>query len=134
MPTAPLFPLTLGLDIPSVREGTEEVIVRVTSSRTTSCCHVVLHTLQLFIVITAGSHVICPVPDARSGRSSPCENSFARTLAVLKTCLTPRFPDFIAVFSRLTLRLRNAVQEIGYATCGKGGERLSVKLGAFPER
>ncbi|GHO51258.1 transposase [Ktedonospora formicarum] len=25
--------------------------------------------------------------------------------------------------------MRNAVQEIGYATCGKGGERLSMKLG-----
>jgi hypothetical protein len=40
-----------------------------------------------------------------------------------------RLPDFLAVSSRLTSRLRNAVQEIGYATCGKGGERLSTRLG-----
>jgi transposase len=42
---------------------------------------------------------------------------------------TERLPDFIAVSSRLTSRLRTAVQDIGYATCGKGGERLSTKLG-----
>jgi hypothetical protein len=27
------------------------------------------------------------------------------------------------------MRLRTSVQEIGFATCGKGGERLSDKLG-----
>ena len=40
-----------------------------------------------------------------------------------------RFPDFIEASSRLTKRLRTAVQEIGFATCGKGGERLGDKLG-----
>jgi transposase len=40
-----------------------------------------------------------------------------------------RLPDLIEVSSRLTRRLRTAVQEIGFATCGKGGERLSSKLG-----
>jgi transposase len=38
-------------------------------------------------------------------------------------------PDLIEVSSRLTKRLRSAVQEIGVATCGKGGERLVAKLG-----
>jgi len=38
-------------------------------------------------------------------------------------------PDLIEVSSRLTKRLRSAVQEIGVATCGKGGERLVSKLG-----
>lgn len=38
MPTTPLFPLPEGLKISSIREATEEVIVRVTSSRKTSCC------------------------------------------------------------------------------------------------
>ena len=42
---------------------------------------------------------------------------------------TEQLPDFIEVSSRLTKRLRTSVQEIGFATCGKGGERLSDKLG-----
>jgi hypothetical protein len=41
---------------------------------------------------------------------------------------TERLPDFIEVSSRLTMRLRTSVQEIGFATGGKGGERLSDKL------
>ena len=40
-----------------------------------------------------------------------------------------RLPDFIEASSRLTKRLRTTVQEIGFATCGKGGERLGDKLG-----
>jgi hypothetical protein len=40
-----------------------------------------------------------------------------------------RLPDFIEASSRMTKRLRTAVQEIGFATCGNGGERLGDKLG-----
>ena len=42
---------------------------------------------------------------------------------------TERLPDFIEASSRLTKRLRTAVQEIGFATGGKGGEHLGDKLG-----
>jgi transposase len=42
---------------------------------------------------------------------------------------TERLPDFLAVSSRLTIRLRTAVQEIGFESTGKGGERLGSKLG-----
>ena len=42
---------------------------------------------------------------------------------------TERLPDFLEASSRLTKRLRTAVQEIGFATGGKGGEHLSDKLG-----
>lgn len=38
MPTTPLFPLPEGLEITSISEAAEEVIVRVTSVRRTSCC------------------------------------------------------------------------------------------------
>jgi len=42
---------------------------------------------------------------------------------------SPLFPYFIEASSRLTKRLRTAVQEIDFETCGKGGERLGGKLG-----
>jgi Transposase len=58
---------------------------------------------------------------------------FTARTAGIPTCsrkvFTERLPDFIEVSSRLTKRLRTGVQEIGFATCGKGGERLSDKLG-----
>ena len=129
MPTTPLFPLPEGLEITSISEAAEEVIVRVTSVRRTSCCP------------------RCSTPSSaihsyyrRKPRDLPCAGRPIRLfLSVRKffcqqpdcqqKVFTERLPDFIAVSSRLTSRLRTAVQDIGYATCGKGGERLSTKLG-----
>ena len=63
-----------------------------------------------------------PLPEAleiTSSRQTQCPRKI----------FTERLPDLIEVSSRLTRRLRSAVQEIGVATCGKGGERLVAKLG-----
>jgi len=129
MPTTPLFPLPEGLDITSISETPEEVLVRVTSQRPTSTC--------------PG----CATPSAaihsyyrRKPLDLPCAGRPIRLLLTVKKffCRVPecprkifveRLPDLIAVSSRLTLRLRTAVQEVSLATCGKGGERLAGKLG-----
>jgi transposase len=129
MPTTPLFPLPEGLEITSISEAAEEVLVRVTSHRQTSKCP------------------SCATPSAaihssyrRKPLDLPCAGRPIRLLLTVKKffCRVPdcprkifveRLPDLIAVSSRLTLRLRSAVQEISLATCGKGGERLAGKLG-----
>lgn len=129
MPTTPLFPLPEGLEITSISEGAEEVLVRVTSQRQTSPCP------------------CCAIPSSvihsyyrRKPQDLPCAGRPIRLLLTVKKffCRVPdcprkifveRLPDLIAVSSRLTLRLRSAVQEISLATCGKGGERLAGKLG-----
>jgi transposase len=129
MPTTPLFPLPEGLDITSISETPEEVLVRVTSQRPTSTC--------------PG----CATPSAaihsyyrRKPLDLPCAGRPIRLLLTVKKffCRVPecprkifveRLPDLIAVSSRLTLRLRTSVQEISLATSGKGGERLADKLG-----
>jgi transposase len=54
---------------------------------------------------------------------------FCRNPDCSRKVFTERLPDFIAPSSRLTKRLRTAIQDIGFATCGKGGERLAGKLG-----
>jgi len=53
---------------------------------------------------------------------------FCRNPDCGRKVFTERLPDFIEASSRLTKRLRTAVQDIGFATCGKGGEHLSDKL------
>lgn len=129
MPSTPLLPLPQGLEITSISETPEELLVRVTSHRTSSCCPV------------------CGVPSSaihsyyrRKPRDLPCVGRPLRLLLTVKkffcreaTCarkiFVERLPDLLEVSSRLTTRLRHAVQEIGFATCGKGGERLSSQLG-----
>ncbi len=54
---------------------------------------------------------------------------FCRVASYPRKVFTERLPELLEPFSRLTTRLRTAVQDIGFATCGKGGERLSPKLG-----
>jgi transposase len=129
MPKTPLFPLPEGLEITSVSDTTEEVVVRVTSYRATSVCP------------------LCSVPSSaihsyyrRKPLDLPCvgrpirllltvKKFFCREMSCPRKIFTERLADLIEVSSRLTKRLRSAVQEIGFATCGKGGERLSSKLG-----
>ncbi len=129
MPTTPLFPLPEGLEITSLSESPEELLVRVTSHRQTSCCPT------------------CSTPSSaihsyyrRKPRDLPCVGRPIRLLLTVRKffCRNPhwsrkvfteRLPDFIEASSRLTKRLRTAVQDIGFAMCGKGGEQLSDKLG-----
>lgn len=129
MSTTPLFPLPDGLEITSISQTPEEVLVRVTSERQTGVC-------PLCGVVSAAVHSYY----RRKPRDLPCVGRPIRLLLTVKKffCRTPdcprtifveRLDDFLAVSSRLTMRLRSAVQEIGFATCGKGGERLSHKLG-----
>lgn len=129
MPTHPLFPLSEGLEITSLSESPEAVLVRVASLRTSSLCPV------------------CATPSPsihshsrRHPMDLPCVGRPIRVLLTVKKCFcrvpscprnifTERIPAFIAPSSRLTTRLRTAVQDMGFASCGKGGERLSSKLG-----
>jgi len=129
MPKTPLFPLPEGLEITSISDTPEEVLVRVTSHRESSPCP------------------LCSTPSSaihsyyrRHPLDLPCAGRPIRLLLTVKkffcrqaTCprkiFTERLPDFIEVSSRLTKRRRTGVQEIGFATCGKGGERLASKLG-----
>jgi transposase len=54
---------------------------------------------------------------------------FCREATCPRKIFTERLPNLLEPSSRLTTRLRKAVQEIGFATSGKGGERLCPKLG-----
>ncbi len=128
MSTTPLFPLPEGLEMTSMSETAKELLVCVISHRTTSPCPQ-CSTLSSTIHSSYNRHP----------RDLPCvgrpirlvlsvKKFFCRVPDCPQKIFTERLPDVIEVSSRLTKRLREAVQEIGFATCGKGGERLSDKL------
>jgi len=128
MPTTPLFPLPEGLEMTSLSDTPDELLVRVISYRSSSPC----------------PH--CSTPSSaihssyrRHPKDLPCAGRPIRLVFTVRkffcrnpTCsckvFTERLPDFLEASSRLTMRLRTAVQEIGFATGGKGGERLGDKL------
>jgi len=129
MPTTPLFPLPEGLELTAISQTTEELLVHVSSHRSSSPCPQ------------------CATPSSaihssyqRHPRDLPCvgrpirlvftvRKFFCRNPNCCRKVFAERLPDFIEASSRLTKRLRTSVQDIGFATCGKGGEGLSKKLG-----
>ncbi len=129
MSTTPLLPLPDGLDITSISETPDALLVRVTSHRPSSVCP----------LCRESSHAIHSYY-RRKPMDLPCAGRPIRLLLTVKkffcretTCprkiFTERLPELIEASSRLTIRLRQAVQEIGFATSGKGGEDLCPKLG-----
>jgi transposase len=129
MPTRPLFPLPEGLEMTSISDTPEELLVYVTSHRSSSPCP---QCAMPSSAIHSSYH--------RHPRDLPCigrpirlvftvRKFFCRNPQCGRKVFTERLPDFIEASSRLTKRLRTSVQDIGFATCGKGGESLGNKLG-----
>jgi transposase len=129
MPTTPLFPLPEGLEMTSISDTPEELLVYVTSHRFSSPCP---QCTMPSSAIHSSYH--------RHPRDLPCigrpirlvftvRKFFCRNPQCGRKVFTERLPDFIEASSRLTKQLRTSVQEIGFATCGKGGESLGNKLG-----
>ncbi len=129
MPTTPLFPVPEGLEMTSISDTPEELLVYVTSHRSSSPCP------QCSMPSTAihSSYQRHPQDLPCAGRPIrllfTVHKFFCRNPNCSRKVFAERLPDFIEASSRLTKRLRTAVQEIGFATCGKGGERLGDKLG-----
>ncbi len=129
MSSSLLFRLPEGLEMTSVSETADEDVVDVTSQRESSPC-------PQCSMSSSAVHSFY----RRHPQDLPCigrpirlvltvRKFFCRNLDCSRKVFTERLPDFIEVSSRLTKRLRAAVQEIGFETCGKGGERLGGKLG-----
>ena len=129
MSSSPLFPLPEGLEMTSISETADEVVVCVTSQRSSSSC-------PKCSVLSSAIHSFY----YRHPQDLPCvgrpiqlvltvRKFFCRNRDCSRKVFTERLPDFIAASSRLTMRLRTAVQEIGFESSGKGGERLGGKLG-----
>jgi transposase len=51
------------------------------------------------------------------------------TKACSRRIFTERLPDFVQSYARMTNRLSEVLQILGFATCGELGERLTPKLG-----
>ena len=129
MPTTPLLPLPDGLDITSISETPEELLVRVTSNRLSSPCPGCATPSTAVHSSYRRKPMDLPCTGRRIRLVLSVRKFFCRVVSCPSKIFTERIPELIEPSSRLTTRLREAVQEIGFATCGKGGERLSPKLG-----
>lgn len=54
---------------------------------------------------------------------------FCKVAACPRKVFVERLPELVEPYSRLTTRLRSALQQVGFTCGGKGGERLAAGLG-----
>lgn len=54
---------------------------------------------------------------------------FCRNLECQRKIFTERLPDLAQPWAQMTNRLREALQKLGFATCGEAGARLAPQLG-----
>lgn len=134
MPTTSFLPLPDDLDITSISETEEGLLVRVTSHRSSSPCP------------------LCSTPSSavhsyyrRKPLDLPCAGQsvrlllsvrkfFCRVASYPRKIFTERIPEFLEPSSRLSSRLRSTIQAIGFAFNGKGGARLGEQLGIHLSR
>ena len=129
MPTPLLIPLPEGLEITSVSETKEEVLIRVISTHAFSPC-------PLCSTLSSAVHSYY----RRKPADLPCAGRPIRLLLTVRkffcrnaTCsrkvFAERLPELLQPASRLTIRLREALQTLGFALNGEGGARLAGRLG-----
>ncbi len=129
MPTTPLLPLPDGLEITSSSESADELLVRVTSNRSHSPCPLCATPSQAIHSYYRRKPLDLPCTGRPIRLLLTVKKFFCRVASCPRKIFTERIPALLHPSSRLTTRLRSAVQEVGFASCGKGGERLCSKLG-----
>lgn len=128
MSTTPFLPLPDGLDITSISESPDALLVQVTSRCTSSACPLCGEPSQAIHSYYQRKPMDLPCAGRAIRLLLTVRKFFCRKATCSRKVFTERLTALLEPSSRLTTRLRKAVQEIGLATCGKGGERLCPKL------
>jgi transposase len=126
---SPFLPLPDGIVIASVHPTASRLVVQV------ACCH------------SSATCPLCQQPSERvhgayvrtvadlpcGGRHVILSLTVRKFVCGISTCprqiFTERLPDLVQSYARMTNRLREALQALGFATCGEMSERVAPKLG-----
>src|SRR5438105_15010909 len=115
--------------VSSVRATTTELVVRIACQRSCAACPLCQQTSER--VHGNYGRTVADLPCA--GRRVILSLSVRKFVCSTPTCprqiFTERLPDLVQSYARMTNRLSEQLQTIGFATCGQLGERLAPKLG-----
>jgi len=125
----PFLPLPDGLVIASVSSKESCVIVHVACSLPSACCPLCGQSSER--IHGDYTRTVADLPCA--GRRVILRFSVRKFVCSTPLCLrkifTERHTDLVRYYARMTNRLSEALQTLGFATCGELGERLAPKLG-----
>jgi transposase len=116
MPKTPLFPLPDGLEITSVSQTPDGLLVRVTSTRPSSLCPLCAMPSHSIHSYYRRKPADLPCVGRRVTLLLTVCKFFCRLNSCPRKVFTERLPDLLEPSSRLTIRLRTAVQRMGCIT------------------
>jgi transposase len=129
METAQIFLLGEGLELTGLEMGNGQLVLHVTATSRSSACPVCAQPATR--MHSRYSRVVKDLPCA----GQPVQlilhvrKFFCDTAQCVRKIFAERLPQLVAPWAQMTTRLRQAMQAIGLATCGRLGARLASRLG-----
>src|SRR6266702_5534789 len=126
--SSPFLPLPAGLEIATTTMRDDLLVVQVVSTKVKSCCPLCFCSAE-----RRHSHytrVVADLPCAgfRVQLILHVRRFFCDNTTCIRKIFTERLPAFVLPWARLTVRLCEALQSLGLATCGELGTRLAERL------
>jgi transposase len=127
--SSPFLPLPDGIVIVSVQEEVSRVVVHIACHLRSACCPQCGHPSER--VHGTYRRAVADLPCA--GRQVLLRLSVRKFVCGTKSCsqkiFTERLDSLVKSYARMTNRLAQTLQTLGFATCGELGERLAPQLG-----
>jgi len=126
--SSPFLPLPTGLEIAAVNLREDLLVVQVVSTKARSCCPLCFCSAER--CHSQYTRVVADLPCAgfRIQLLLHVRRFFCDNAHCARKIFTERLPAFVLPWARLTVRLCEALQSLGFATCGELGTRLAARL------
>ncbi|WP_338250542.1 ISL3 family transposase [Dictyobacter halimunensis] len=127
--SSPFLPLPDGISILGVEASDTGLVVSITCHLPFALCPGCQQRSER--IHSSYRRLVADVPSG--GRQVTLALTVRKCICGIPACshniFTERMPEFVLSYARLTNRLRQALQDVGFATCAEAGERLASKLG-----
>ncbi|MBO0792406.1 MAG: ISL3 family transposase [Ktedonobacteraceae bacterium] len=125
----PLLPLPDGIVIASIHVETSKIVVHIACCLPIALCPLCGQPSERIHGDYVRTVVDLPSGGRRVILSLTVRKFVCSTPACPRNFFTEWLPDLVQSYARMTNRLSEALQTLGFATCGEVGERLAPKLG-----
>ena len=126
--SSPFLPLPAGLEIATTTMRDDLLVVQVVSTKVRSCCPLCFCPAERRHSQYTRMVADLPCVGLRIQLILHVRRFFCDTADCIRKIFTERLPAFVLPWARLTVRLCEALQSLGLATCGELGTRLAARL------
>jgi transposase len=129
MEGSPFLPLCDELQIEQVNELSNRLLIHIASCSSRACCPLCGTVAERIHSRYRRCVLDLPCVGRTVSLLLTVRKFFCPNPACSRKIFAEQFPDLVPSYARKTNRLSEALQAIGFATCGELGERLAPKLG-----